>query len=207
MGPKGWRKHPEGQSGSTKTPPPASSTPAPAADDDDNEKDAVKLDDLLLPKATIHKLATDALPQGSQLPSEGLLALRRSTSVFISYLSSEANHVAQSSGRKTVQPGDVFKALEAMGLAAFIPTMKNQLEQYETSVAEKKAAAKERKEKKGEEDVSDEEEEEGAKRAKLDAEHDQTEQSEQTEQMDQDEAPEQDSEQLEGETGPDEGNE
>jgi histone H3/H4 len=81
-----------------------------------------------LPRSTISRLAKEALPEGSQIPKDGLLALLRSSTVFISYLSAEANGIAHDACRKIVQPQDVFRALEAIGLGSFVPSVRAEVE-------------------------------------------------------------------------------
>ncbi|CAN6635492.1 DNA polymerase epsilon subunit D [Trichomonascus vanleenenianus] len=133
MPPKGWRKYPDGFKLVN-----SAGTPV-------KEKEEYTLDDLLLPKATIYRLATGSLPEGTQVPADGLLALRRSTAVFINYLSAEANKVAQATARKTIQPADVYKALENVDLAQLVPEVKAQLEAYlegQRQKKERKAAEK-----------------------------------------------------------------
>lgn len=126
MPPKGWRKTSDGFK-------PVNSSGTPV-----KEKQDYGLDDLLLPKKTVQELAASTLPEKTSIPSEGLLALRRSTAVFISYISAEANRLAQQNGRKTIQPNDVLKAIENCELAQFLPSVKNQLEDYESYMASKK---------------------------------------------------------------------
>lgn len=109
MPPKGWRKTPEGFK-------PTNSSGAPL----ENRK-RYGLDDLLLPRTLVQRIARDALPESTQLPKDGVTALQRSATVFVSYVSAEANKISRQAGRKTVTPSDITKALEQLQFGAFVP--------------------------------------------------------------------------------------
>ncbi|RMZ91257.1 hypothetical protein DV736_g1484, partial [Chaetothyriales sp. CBS 134916] len=55
------------------------------------------------------RIARGVLPPNTSLQKDALLALTKSATVFVSYLANQANELAT---RKTVQPGDVIKALK-----------------------------------------------------------------------------------------------
>lgn len=97
------------------------------------------LDDLLLPRTVINRIAKEALPPGSQLPQEGILALARSATVFINYLATEANLVTVGAGRKTVSAADVQQGLENSGFGMFVAPVRKELEKQEAVFARKKA--------------------------------------------------------------------
>ncbi|ODQ68192.1 histone-fold-containing protein [Nadsonia fulvescens var. elongata DSM 6958] len=127
MPPKGWKKYPEGFK-------PVNSSGAPL-----REKEQYGIEDLLLPRATMLKLAKDVLPDGSQIPKDGLMALLRSSTMFINYLAAEANNIAHIANRKTIVPTDVFKALENTNFASFVPEVRQSLEAYERVTKERAA--------------------------------------------------------------------
>lgn len=78
------------------------------------------IQDLLLPRQSILKLAKEVLPEKTPLPKDGVPALLRSCTVFISYISAEANRIADRSGRKIVGPADITAALEQLHMGAFV---------------------------------------------------------------------------------------
>lgn len=104
----------------------------------DSAVSSYSLDDLLLPKSLVLRIAKEALPEGTTIPSDGQLALQRSASVFISYLCSEANLIARDSLRKTITPNDVLKALDEIELSSFAPTVRESIGNYESYIAQKK---------------------------------------------------------------------
>ncbi|CAI4216260.1 unnamed protein product [Parascedosporium putredinis] len=89
--------------------------PAPVAEPQNGSGSASESEastELNLPKSIITRLAKGVLPPHVQLQGNAVLALRQSATVFISYIASHANEHAQSAGKKTVLPADVFQALE-----------------------------------------------------------------------------------------------
>lgn len=108
MPPKGWRKTAEGYK-------PTNSAGAPVTD-----RKVYGLKDLLLPRATIAQLAKVNLPEGAQLPKDGVTALQRAATVFVSYICTEANRSAQSSRHKTVSAPDIDEALQHTGFTSFV---------------------------------------------------------------------------------------
>lgn len=68
--------------------------------------------DLNLPKSIITRLAKGVLPPNTQIQANAILALSKSATVFINHLSNAANELTQLSGKKTIMPADVFRALD-----------------------------------------------------------------------------------------------
>lgn len=108
MPPKGWKKYPDGFK-------PVNSSGAPL-----EERPVYGIQDLLLPRQSILKLAKEVLPEKTPLPKDGVTALLRSSTVFISYIAAEANRIADRSGRKIVGPADITAALEQLHMGAFV---------------------------------------------------------------------------------------
>ncbi|VUC22431.1 unnamed protein product [Clonostachys rosea] len=75
-------------------------------------KDATTIEELTLPKSIITRLAKGVLPPNTQIQGNAILALSKSTTVFINYLATYANEHTVNAGKKTILPNDVFKALE-----------------------------------------------------------------------------------------------
>ncbi|KAG5979963.1 hypothetical protein E4U55_004535 [Claviceps digitariae] len=75
-------------------------------------KDAVTIEDLMLPKSIITRLAKGVLPPNTQIQANVILAMSKSATVFINYLASRANEHTINANKKTISPADVFKALD-----------------------------------------------------------------------------------------------
>ncbi|KAK5452048.1 hypothetical protein LTS15_007771 [Exophiala xenobiotica] len=85
------------------------------------QDDGVSIDDLLLPRSLVSRLARGVLPANTSIQKDATLALAKSATVFISYLTHHAN---EQTSKKTIGPQDVIKALSeiemsgVMGLGA-----------------------------------------------------------------------------------------
>ncbi|KAL2212132.1 histone-fold-containing protein [Sarocladium strictum] len=77
-----------------------------------DEKDAVTIEDLTLPKSIVTRLAKGVLPPNTQIQANAILAMSKSATVFINYLASHANEHTFNANKKTISPADVFKALD-----------------------------------------------------------------------------------------------
>ncbi|KAF1739291.1 DNA polymerase epsilon subunit D [Beauveria bassiana] len=76
------------------------------------ENDKITIEDLTLPKSIITRLAKGVLPANTQIQANAIMAMSKSTTVFISYLAAHANEITLNANKKTIMPADVFKALE-----------------------------------------------------------------------------------------------
>ncbi|KAG9255153.1 histone-fold-containing protein [Emericellopsis atlantica] len=76
------------------------------------DKDTYAIEDLSLPKSIITRLAKGVLPPNTQIQANAVLAMSKSTTVFVNYLASYANEHTVNANKKTISPADVFKALE-----------------------------------------------------------------------------------------------
>ncbi|EXJ62166.1 hypothetical protein A1O7_02599 [Cladophialophora yegresii CBS 114405] len=81
------------------------------------QDDGVGIDDLLLPRSLISRLARGSLPPNTSLQKDALLALTRSATVFVSSLAHHANEQSQLRHRKTLGVQDVYVALQEMEMA------------------------------------------------------------------------------------------
>ncbi|KAJ1761747.1 DNA polymerase epsilon subunit 3 [Coemansia sp. RSA 921] len=120
------------------------------------------LEDLDFPKAVLMRMIKSSLPDTIAIQKEARSAVSKSATVFVSYLAAAANDCARTDGRKTIMPNDVYRALEAVGLAEFVPELVVQLEKHSVLVKEKKEAAAKDKAEKEEETETDDERGEGA---------------------------------------------
>ncbi|OAQ98014.1 hypothetical protein LLEC1_01980 [Akanthomyces lecanii] len=76
------------------------------------DNDKTTIEDLTLPKSIITRLAKGVLPANTQIQANAVMAMSKSTTVFISYLAAHANEITLNANKKTIMPADVFKALE-----------------------------------------------------------------------------------------------
>lgn len=126
MPPKGWKKYPDGFK-------PANSNGVPLED-----RPVYGIEDLLLPRQSITKIAKEVLPDKTPLPKDGVTALLRSSTVFISYIAAEANRIADRAGRKIIGPADVIAALEEAHMGAFSGSVQGLAEKLKQQQSENK---------------------------------------------------------------------
>jgi len=128
MPPKGWRKNTEGQ------------YPQPNKD-----QDLVSIDEILFPRATVQKLAKNIMNASSDegasnmiLAKDSMIALQRSSTVFVSHLMFQARQISKDEGRKTINAQDILSALEKAEFSGFIPEVKQKLSVFESNIALRK---------------------------------------------------------------------
>ncbi|CAG8573458.1 9961_t:CDS:2, partial [Cetraspora pellucida] len=95
----------------------------------DFNKEAKRIADLDMPQAIVTKLINNVLC-GDSIEEEAKLAVIRSTTQFISYLTSSANKIAKNKNHKNIQPDDVFRAIEECEFDEFLPKLKDELNAY-----------------------------------------------------------------------------
>jgi len=76
------------------------------------------IDEFLLPRALVAKIAKESLPENTPLPRDGVTVLMRSATMFTSYITAEAASIARVDNRKTVTHTDILRALEVCNFAA-----------------------------------------------------------------------------------------
>ncbi|GBC01152.1 hypothetical protein RclHR1_04090003 [Rhizophagus clarus] len=103
----------------------------------DYDKVVKEVEDLDMPNSIITKLINNALGNNT-IQDDAKLAVIRSTTVFISHITSVANRMAKSKNRKNIQPGDVFKALEDDDFEEFLPRLKEELNLFQAGQRNKK---------------------------------------------------------------------
>ncbi|CAB4490669.1 unnamed protein product [Rhizophagus irregularis] len=103
----------------------------------DYDKVVKEIEDLDMPNSIITKLINNALGNNT-IQDDAKLAVIRSTTVFISHITSVANRMAKSKNRKNIQPGDVFKALEDGDFEEFLPRLKEELSLFQAGQRNKK---------------------------------------------------------------------
>ncbi|QIX01940.1 hypothetical protein AMS68_007457 [Peltaster fructicola] len=97
-----------------------------------------KYQDLSLPKSMIARLAKGVLPANTQIHKDALLALHKSATVFVSYIASNANELAQAGGKKTIAPQDVMASIKDAELESFIPRLEQELKKYNETQCDKR---------------------------------------------------------------------
>ncbi|KAJ2360992.1 hypothetical protein H4S01_005468 [Coemansia sp. RSA 2610] len=99
------------------------------------------IDELDFPKAVLMRMIKAGLPENIAIQKEARNSVTKAATVFVSYLAAAANDCAREGGHKTIMSNDVFKALEAVGLADFIPQLTTELEAHSQLMKEKKEQA------------------------------------------------------------------
>ncbi|RIA95938.1 histone-fold-containing protein [Glomus cerebriforme] len=101
------------------------------------DKIVKEIEDMDMPNSIVTKLINNALGNNT-IQDDAKLAVVRSTTVFISHITSVANRIAKSKNRKNIQPGDVFKALEKGEFEEFLPRLKEELNLFQAGQRTKK---------------------------------------------------------------------
>ncbi|KAF3483235.1 uncharacterized protein GIQ15_02559 [Arthroderma uncinatum] len=123
----------------------------------------LSVDDILLPRSVIMRLAKDMLPPGTGVQRDAVTAILKAATVFVSYISSHANDMTD---KKTLTPQDVLAALTEVELGDFRPHLEKQLKAY-TAIMENKRESK-KKGKSGKEGNGGIDDAPGSKRLKRD---------------------------------------
>ncbi|KAJ2653459.1 hypothetical protein IWW40_000513 [Coemansia sp. RSA 1250] len=123
------------------------------------------IDDLDFPKAVLMRMIKAALPENIAVQKEARNSVTKAATVFVSYLAAAANDCARDGGHKTIMTNDVFKALEAIGLADFVPQLNIELEAHSQLVKEKKELAAKNKAAGKDIETADEDGEDGIEEA------------------------------------------
>ncbi|TVY85373.1 DNA polymerase epsilon subunit D [Lachnellula suecica] len=93
-------------------------------------RDGVNIEDLNLPKSIVTRLAKGVLPPNTQIQGNAMLAMTKSATVFVNYLASHANELAQQEGRKTLAVRDVFAALDDLEFPDWKERLQAELDKY-----------------------------------------------------------------------------
>ncbi|KAF2452423.1 histone-fold-containing protein, partial [Lineolata rhizophorae] len=86
----------------------------------------------------VQRLAKGVLPTNTQIHKDALLALSKSATVFVNYLSSHANENASRTGKKTIQPRDVIEAINELEFEPFLPRLEAEAEKYNAIQCDKR---------------------------------------------------------------------
>ncbi|KAF2706783.1 histone-fold-containing protein [Pleomassaria siparia CBS 279.74] len=111
------------------------SAPKTAAKDKD---DGLSIEDLNLPKSIVQRLGKGVLPPNTQIQKDALLAMSKSATVFVNYLTSCAAEHAARSNKKTIMPKDVFDAMHELEFQDFIPRLEAEVGKFTSIQADKR---------------------------------------------------------------------
>lgn len=114
-------------------PSPASKAVSKAKDDD-----GLGVEDLNLPKSIVQRLAKGVLPPNTQIQKDALLAMSKSATVFVSYITSCAVEHAERNSKKTVNPKDVFDAMTELEFELFLPRLEAEVTKFTSIQADKR---------------------------------------------------------------------
>ncbi|KIW06903.1 uncharacterized protein PV09_02573 [Verruconis gallopava] len=101
-------------------------------------KDGYGVEDLALPRTMVQRLAKGVLPPNTQIQKDALLAISKSATVFVNYLSSHAQEQAQRMNKKTIQPKDVLDAIADIEFDMFLPRLEAELAKYNSVQCDKR---------------------------------------------------------------------
>ncbi|KAF9122419.1 hypothetical protein BGW39_009762 [Mortierella sp. 14UC] len=109
---------------------------------------STSIEDNELPRAILTRIMKQALPENTNIQANAKLAMTKSTTLFINYLTSAANEVAANAGHKIVSGAHVLKALEAVDLEEMLPRLTAELQAFQSiQRSRKQVAAKASKDK------------------------------------------------------------
>ncbi|XP_070494422.1 DNA polymerase epsilon subunit 3 [Chironomus tepperi] len=97
-----------------------------------------KITDLQLPLTVVQRIIKDALPPNAIAKQEAKLAIARSASVFILFLTSAATDITSSANQKTISANHVLAALKEIEFESFVPELEKSLENYRNIMKNKK---------------------------------------------------------------------
>jgi len=101
-------------------------------------EESLGVEDLNLPKSIVQRLAKGVLPPNTQIQKDALLAMSKSATVFVNYITSAAAEKALASGKKTVMPKDVFDAMKELEFASFLPRLEAEVTKFTSIQADKR---------------------------------------------------------------------
>jgi histone H3/H4 len=100
--------------------------------------DGLSVEDLNLPKSIVQRLAKGVLPPNTQIQKDALLAMSKSATVFVNYLTNEASEHAERGGKKTIQPKDVLEAIKELEFEGFSQRLEAEVNKYVAIQSEKR---------------------------------------------------------------------
>ncbi|OAL50687.1 histone-fold-containing protein [Pyrenochaeta sp. DS3sAY3a] len=102
------------------------------------ERDDLGVEDLNLPKSIVQRLAKGVLPPNTQIQKDALLAMSKSATVFVNYLTSCAAETAQRSGKRTIMPQDVFAAMKELEFEFMLTRLEAEVTKFTSIQSDKR---------------------------------------------------------------------
>ncbi|KAH7095859.1 histone-fold-containing protein [Paraphoma chrysanthemicola] len=112
--------------------------PLPKSASKEPKDDALSVEDLNLPKSIVQRLAKGVLPPNTQIQKDALLAMSKSATVYVNYITSCAAEHAQRQGKKTVMPQDVFAAMHELEFSFMLPRLEAEVTKFTSIQADKR---------------------------------------------------------------------
>ncbi|KAF1835471.1 histone-fold-containing protein [Decorospora gaudefroyi] len=100
--------------------------------------DSLGVEDLNLPKSIVQRLAKGVLPPNTQIQKDALLAMSKSATVFVNYITNTAAEHALKSGKKTVMPKDVFEAMHELEFDFMLERLEAEVAKFTSIQADKR---------------------------------------------------------------------
>ncbi|KAF2199943.1 histone-fold-containing protein, partial [Delitschia confertaspora ATCC 74209] len=102
--------------------------------------DGLSIEDLNLPRSIVQRLAKGVLPANTQIQKDALLAMSKSATVFVNYLTNQARENVERAGKKTIQPKDVLQAVTDLEFPGFLERLEAEVEKYTSTLYEKRTS-------------------------------------------------------------------
>lgn len=100
--------------------------------------DTLSVEDLNLPKSIVQRLAKGVLPANTSIQKDALLAISKSATVFVNYLTSHAADHAGLDGKKTVMPSHVYEAMQQLEFSFMLPRLEAEVAKFTSIQADKR---------------------------------------------------------------------
>ncbi|KAF1840816.1 histone-fold-containing protein [Cucurbitaria berberidis CBS 394.84] len=110
----------------------------PAKSASKDRDDSLGVEDLNLPKSIVQRLGKGVLPPNTQIQKDALLAMSKSATVFVNYLTSCAAEHAQRSGKRTIMPQDVYAAMTELEFEFMLPRLEAEVTKFTSIQADKR---------------------------------------------------------------------
>ncbi len=95
---------------------------------------ASNIDDFDLPRTVINRIAKTCFPDGTALGKETRLALTKSATVFIHYITATASDLCRGQNKKTLSVDHIYKALEVNEFEGILDYVKEMVASVSSAV-------------------------------------------------------------------------
>jgi DNA polymerase epsilon subunit 3 len=93
------------------------------------------IDDFDLPRTVINRIAKTCFPEGMALAKETRLALTKSATVFINYITGAAGDACKAQNKKTISVEHIYKALEESEFEGILEYVKEMVQSARFALA------------------------------------------------------------------------